>query len=257
MAKQSSRANNAKRASRPNPREERNIPQNPRFNLHSVVTMEPKRRKIDLLPRNLNQEHYIDLLEDDIRSVVFSTGPAGCGKTYIATLFALRELLLGNTKKIIITRPIVGSGDGVGYLPGGIIEKLSPWCRPVLDTLKEYLSVPELERYLAEEKIELLGFFQCRGLTTKNAIVIVDEAQNATKEELLMMLTRLGDNSRMIITGDLAQSDLRRDNGLKFVVDRIKNQPERYKYDSIGFLAFDRADVVRHPVIEDVLDLFD
>lgn len=258
MAKQSSRSN-AKRANRPNPREDRNIQQNTRsFNNVVAFSGEPvatrAKKKIELLPRNLHQEEYLDLLSDVTKDIVIGTGPAGSGKTYMATLYALREFLAGNIDKIIIARPIVGSGAGVGYLPGGIIEKLSPWCRPVLDILKEYLSVPQVEKMLENEQLELLGLYACRGMTIKRAIVIFDESQNATTEEMKMMMTRMGDGARMFITGDVNQSDLRESvNGLKFIVEKSKNG---FSSDRIAISGFDIGDVVRHPVIEDVLRLF-
>lgn len=254
MAKLEKRSN-AKRAGRPNPREDRNaVPK--KYNV-PIETNQPLRvrKKVELLPRNVRQEEYIDMLEDQSNDIVIGIGPAGSGKTYCATLYALREYLAGNIEKIIIARPIVGSGAGVGYLPGGIIEKLSPWCRPILDILKEHLSVAHVEKMLANEELELLGLYACRGMTLKNCVMILDEAQNATREECHMVMTRLGDNSRLFITGDIRQSDLNeRDNGLKYVSEKI--QDKSFKSDRIAMSGFDTRDVVRHPVIEDVLRLF-
>ncbi len=253
------RRDNAKRASRPNPREDRSF-QNPKTRFPNAntnnVTMFPEQRKkkIELLPRNLNQERYLELIEDITKDIVIGVGPAGTGKTYMATLYALREFLAGNIKKIIIARPIVGSGAGVGYLPGGIIEKLSPWCRPILDVLKEYLSVPEVERMLEAEQIELLGLYAVRGMTIKNAILILDESQNCTREELFMVMSRIGDGSRILVTGDMKQSDIKGENGLQYVVNKFKNG---FDTSRIALSGFERADVVRHPVIDDVLKLFD
>jgi phosphate starvation-inducible PhoH-like protein len=249
---------NAKRASRPNPREERNNNVSPRYKVPEF-NQEPTpriRKRVELLPRNLNQEHYIDLIKNEKNDIVIGSGPAGCGKTYIATLFALQKLLSGEIDKIIIARPIVGSGAGVGYLPGGIIEKLSPWCRPVLDILKEYLTIPQLERMLESEQIELLGLYACRGMTIKNCIMIFDESQNATIEEMKMVLTRMGDNSRIFITGDINQSDLKfSENGLRYVTEKMTNG--QFTSDRMVLSAFETKDVVRHPVIDDVLRLFE
>ena len=242
----------AKRANRPNPREDRNYPR--------LVTDEYQptaksalKKKIEVIPRNIAQERYIDLLSDDRNDIVFGIGPAGTGKTHLATLYALRELMAGNINKIIITRPLVGAGAGIGYLPGGIIEKLSPWCRPVLDTLKEFISVATLEKMMEDEVIEMVPFFMVRGMTTKDCIVIVDESQNATAEEMKMMMTRLGDDSRMFITGDLRQSDIKGENGLAFALSKLSNG---FVTDRIAYTTFEKIDVVRHPVIDDVLRLF-
>lgn len=259
MARAEKRSN-AKRANRPNPREDRNTQPQTRFNNNNVISIgstEPRtKKKIELLPRNLRQEEYLDLIEDTTKDIVIGVGPAGSGKTYMATLYALREFLAGNIKKIIIARPIVGSGAGVGYLPGGIIEKLSPWCRPVLDILKEHLSVAEVEKMLLNEQIELLGLYAVRGMTLKNCIMILDESQNATTEEIKMVMTRLGDNARLLITGDVNQSDLREtQNGLRYVTNKISSKA--FHSNRIAMSGFEVSDVVRHPVIEDVLRLFD
>lgn len=260
MAKQNAKRV-AKRANRPNPREDRNYAREDRnFPRPRLVTDEyqptPKsvlKKKIEIIPRNLAQERYIDLLCDERNDIVFGIGPAGTGKTHLATIYALRELMAGNIKKIIITRPLVGSGAGIGYLPGGIIEKLAPWCRPVLDTLKEFISVAQLERMMEDEIIEMVPFSMVRGMTAKDAIVIVDESQNATPEELKMMMTRIGDATRMFITGDLRQSDLRGENGLTYTLNRLMGG---FATNRIAFTTFEKMDVVRHPVIDDVLRLF-
>ena len=253
MAKQISRSN-AKRASRPNPREERNIPQNPRFNVRSINSVEPRmRKKVELLPRNIHQEEYIDLLENEDVSIVFSTGPAGTGKTLLCTLYAIKQLQEGKIDKIIITRPAVSVDEQHGFLPGTLLDKMAPWVIPITDIFKEYYSVMELERMLADEVVSVAPLAFMRGRTLKRSIVIVDESQNMTQNQMKMMLTRIGDGSRMFITGDINQHDRGfGENGLKDFMDRLLlNKSNRIK-----MIKFSSQDVERHPVVEEVLNMY-
>ena len=249
MAKQ---MRSAKRANRPNPREDRNVHylKNVPVNINEDIQ---KRQKVQLIPRNIAQEHYVDLLEDESKSIVFATGPAGTGKTLLATLYAIKQLQLGNVKKIIITRPAVSVDEQHGFLPGSLLEKMAPWVIPITDVFKEHYSVAQLERMLADEIIEVAPLAYMRGRTLKNAIVIFDEAQNALPSQMKMVLTRIGDGSRMLITGDMAQHDRGfADNGLKDFLHRLSIS----KSNHIGVCHFDKCDVERHPAIEDVLSLY-
>lgn len=241
---------NAKRANRPNPREDRNVHhQNTPINIEDSS----RRKKVQLLPRNLAQEIYCDMLEDERKSLVFATGPAGTGKTLLATLYAIKQLQLGNIKKIIITRPAVSVDEQHGFLPGTLIDKMAPWVIPITDVFKEYYSVQQLERMLEDEIIEVAPLAYMRGRTLKNAIVIFDEAQNALPSQMKMVLTRIGDGSRMFITGDMAQHDRGfADNGLKDFLYRLSLS----KSEHIGVCNFEKGDVERHPCIEDVLSLY-
>lgn len=250
MAKPEKRSN-AKRASRPNPREDRNI------NKFSVPTFnnteQTRKKKVELLPRNLRQEEYIDLLSDDNNAVVFATGPAGTGKTLLCTLYAIKQLQEGNIDKIIITRPAVSVDEQHGFLPGTLLEKMAPWVIPITDVFKEYFSVAALERMLAEEVIEIAPLAYMRGRTLKRSIILFDESQNATPNQMKMVLTRLGDESRMFVTGDIQQHDRGfSDNGLKDFMNRLALS----KSDRIKMVRFDREDVERHPVIEEILSLY-
>lgn len=247
MAKQ---MRNAKRANRPNPREDRNVHY---LNANINIEENSRRKKVQLLPRNLAQEDYIDLLEDASKSIVFATGPAGTGKTLLATLFAIKQLQAGVIKKIILTRPAVSVDEQHGFLPGTLLEKMAPWVIPITDVFKEHYSVAHLEKMLADEVVEVAPLAYMRGRTLKNAIVIFDEAQNATPSQMKMVLTRLGENSRMIVTGDMAQHDRGfDDNGLKDFLRRIQLNGSRH----IGVCHFEKGDVERHPAIEDVLSLY-
>lgn len=241
----------AKRANKPNPREDRNVP-----HLHLVASNDQpatRRKRVQLIPRNLAQEDYVEALRDPNQYLVFAMGPAGCGKTLLATQFAISQLQVGDVQKIIITRPAVSVDESYGYLPGTITEKLSPWMIPILDVFKEHYPTKEVERMLAEEIIEIapLGFM--RGRTLKNSIVIFDEAQNATPNQMKMVLTRLGENSRMIITGDLRQHDRGyENNGLKDFIERLQMRGSQH----ISVCRFSNADVERHPIIEEVLSIY-
>lgn len=212
------------------------------------------------------QRPYIRDLKDDTKDIVIATGPAGTGKTYPAVLYAIQALQAGTVKKVIITRPMVASGgEELGILPGGIIEKVAPWCIPVLDIFKEFYSVYQVEQMLQRETIEIAPLAIMRGRTLKNAIIIGDEMQNTTIGQMKMFLTRIGEGSRMIVTGDTDQFDeeqLRkatqtpRDeemvSGLHYLVDRLEGQIP----DNFGLTEMTIRDVVRHKAVGDVLRLF-
>lgn len=254
----------AKRANRPNPREERNRPtRHSRFDADNVVefsrtegrdgSFSSKGKRPELLPRNLSQELYLDTLNDETKSIVFAMGPAGTGKTMLATEFAISEFQKGNCKKIIITRPAVSVDEAHGFLPGTLIDKMAPWVIPIMDVFKEHYSVRVLERMIEEELIEIAPLAYMRGRTLKNAIIIADEMQNATPSQMKMLLTRIGENSRMIVTGDLRQHDRGFEaNGLKDFVSRLKMTGSRH----IAVCEFAAEDVERHVVIEDVLRIY-
>ncbi len=238
---------NAKRATRPNPREDRN-PRNVEF----LNFDQSEKKKIALLPRNLSQEIYIDLLEDYNNDIIIASGPAGCGKTYLATLYAIQQLRAGVIKKIVVTRPLVANGENIGALPGDLMAKLAPWCVPVLDIFKEFYPVNQVKHMLENEVIELASLGLMRGRTFKDTIVIGDEMQNATSDQVKMLMTRIGEGSRMIVTGDVNQHDRSMgENGLKDILRRLTGP-----VNGIALAHFNKKDVERHPVIEAVLNLY-
>lgn len=245
---------NAKRASRPNPREDRNVIHGRFGNESDHFENKTIKKKIELLPRNIHQEQYIDLLNDQSRDIVFATGPAGTGKSYIATLYGIKQLKEGKIKKLIITRPAVSTDESHGYLPGTLTEKLAPWCRPILDILKEFYTVQAVEKMMEDEVIELASLGFLRGRTFKDAIVILDESQSATANQMKMVLTRIGDNSRIFVTGDTAQTErgFEVENGLSDFAKRFSN----HNSSRIAFMQFDQADIERHPVIDEILNLY-
>lgn len=220
-------------------------------NVLNINTYRKTSKKISLLPKNIAQEAYIDALEDPIINIVFAIGNAGTGKTYLATLYAIQQLKTGACDKVVITRPNIAVDDkDIGFLPGDIYKKMAPWTKPVLDVFEEYYSVKEITAMIENNIIELVPLAYIRGRTFKNAIVIVDEAQNTTKNSMLSALTRIGENSKMIITGDTKQSDRGNSNGLTDFIARFTVS------NHIAVCKFTQKDVERHPVIEEILKMY-
>lgn len=245
MAKNAKRA---KRANRPNPRIDRNGDNN----IISISSFQRK-KSVDIIPRSINQDEFLTHLEDDGANIVFGIGPAGSGKTLLATLMAIKMFKAGNIDKIIITRPNVAVDDrDIGFLPGGLLEKMGPWVRPIIDIFEEYYSPSEIEKLVEEGLIEICPIAYIRGRTFKNAWILIDEAQGTSQNSMLSILTRIGDNSKMVVTGDIKQSDLGSTNGLADFLDRFDGSSDRIK-----ITTFNRGDVERHPVVKDILKLYD
>jgi phosphate starvation-inducible protein PhoH and related proteins len=236
---------NAKRANRPNPRIDR--PPLPLESEHRRI------RRVELIPRNLAQERYIDALYDDSKPIVFAVGPAGSGKTMIATEFAIKSFQEGRFKRIVITRPAISVDEQHGFLPGDLIEKMHPWMMPILDVFKKFYTVKTLQTLMANEVVEIAPLAYMRGRTFSDAMIIADEMQNSTISQTKMVLTRIGDNSRLVLTGDLQQHDRGYDlNGMKDFLDRLKHCGSK----GIAVIEFCKQDVIRHPIIEDVLRIY-
>lgn len=216
----------------------------------------PKNRKpISLIPKSRTQEAYIDLLENPQRLIVFATGPAGTGKTMLAVMAALKAFRAGECSKIIITRPAVGVDDEQhGFLPGTLNQKMEPWTRPIFDIIEEYYKPQEVARLLEEKYIEIAPLAYMRGRTFKNAWIIADEMQNATPSQMKMLLTRLGDNSKMVVTGDTQQADRKADNNGLLDFQRLLSTFENSQY--IAGVEFAIRDVRRHPAVAEVLKLY-
>jgi len=203
--------------------------------------------------KNISQERYCNLLRDKSKKVVVATGPAGTGKTLFATEFGIRNFMLGNYEKIIFTRPSVSVDEDLGYLPGTLEEKMAPWIRPIYDILHNFVSPKEVLGLIEEKVIEIspLGFM--RGRTFKNCWIVADEMQNSTISQMKMLLTRLGENSRLIITGDLEQFDRRNDlNGLEDFLSKFRGR----RSSSISSFEFNRGDIQREEVVKEVLDIY-
>ena len=224
-------------------------------NVVSLNTYYTKKRQVYLLPKTLNQETYINLLTDPAKIIIFATGPAGTGKTMLAMLAGIQSLKQGHVTKIILTRPAVGVDDERhGFLPGDLNQKMEPWVRPLFDILLEYYDRKEIARMLDEQIIEISPLAFMRGRTFKNAWIIADEMQNATPNQMKMLLTRLGENSKMVVTGDTRQADRTDpDNGLldfKALVEDYKN----CQY--IAGVELTGRDIQRHPAVKEVLRVY-
>lgn len=185
--------------------------------------------------------------------IVFAVGPAGTGKTYIAVALAVASLKDNEITKIVLTRPAVEAGESLGFLPGDLKEKIDPYLRPLYDALDDMIPAEKLRGYVEKRVIEIAPLAYMRGRTLNNAFVILDEAQNASAMQMKMFLTRLGPNSRAIITGDVTQIDLptKSASGLVQIQEVLKN------VEGIAFVYFDRNDVVRHRLVKDIIDAYD
>lgn len=211
---------------------------------------------IPLKALTARQRFYIKALQQGNAPYVVAHGPAGTGKTYLAVLHAINQLRADEIKKIIITRPMVGAGgEEIGFLPGDVTAKTAPWAIPVIDVFEECYTPAQVARMIETKVIELAPLALMRGRTLKNAIVIVDESQNTTIEQMQMVLTRLGEGSRMIITGDERQHDRGEGaSGLGDLIRRLNSPDASDEYFSIH--GFNKQDSVRHPAIESVLSLY-
>ena len=201
--------------------------------------------------KTLKQNEYLKCIQK--KDLIFTIGAAGTGKTYLAVCYAVSELKKGNIEKIILTRPAVEAGESLGFLPGDLKEKVDPYLRPLYDALYDMLGVEAVTTMIEKQIIEIAPLAYMRGRTLENAFIILDEAQNATIDQLKMFLTRLGFNSKMIVTGDISQVDLpnSRKSGLKVSANLLKG------LDEVGLIIFDKNDVVRHPLVAKIIDRFE
>lgn len=224
-------------------------------NVVTINTYYNKKRQVHLLPKTLNQETYINLLTDKSKLIVFATGPAGTGKTMLAMLAGIKALKEGVITKIVLTRPAVGVDDEKhGFLPGDLNQKMEPWTRPLFDVLAEYYDRKEIARMLDEQIIEISPLAFMRGRTFKNSWIIADEMQNATPNQMKMLLTRIGESSKMIVTGDTRQADRKDpDNGL---LD-FKALVEGYSHcQYVAGVELTGRDIQRHPAVVEVLKIY-
>lgn len=213
-----------------------------------------QKEQYQIKARNPKQEEFLKLLDNPSISIVVATGPAGCGKTHLASLMGLKKLHEGQVEKLIITRPAVSVDEDHGFLPGTLEEKMDPWMRPIYDSLYHFYSPQKIRSLIEDKVIEICPLAYARGRTFENAWVIGDETQNCTITQMMMLLTRIGQNSKMVITGDLAQSDLNVTNGLSDLIKRIDQHSNGMN--DIHKIHFGQGDVERHPVIKNILQLY-
>ena len=202
-------------------------------------------------PKSPNQRRYLDTIEK--HDMVFGIGPAGTGKTYLAVAMAISALLAKRVNRIILARPAVEAGERLGFLPGTLQDKIDPYLRPLYDALYDMLDPEKVDRYLEKNVIEIAPIAFMRGRTLNDSFVILDEAQNTTSEQMKMFVTRLGFNSKAVITGDVTQIDLpnARRSGLLEAVDILKG------VDGLAFVHFDESDVVRHHLVQRIIRAYD
>lgn len=211
------------------------------------------RKRVQIYPKNLNQETYLLKLNDPKKQIVFAIGPAGTGKTMLAVQWAIDELAYGDIKKIIITRPAVSVDEQHGFLPGDLNQKMEPWTRPIMDVFSENYTPRDVEGMIRDGIIEVSPLAYMRGRTFKDAIIIADEMQNATPNQMKMLLTRLGQGSQMVVTGDLQQADRPNNNGLLDFLQLFNDFRDHKHVDVCHFTA---EDIERHEAVKEILAIY-
>jgi phosphate starvation-inducible PhoH-like protein len=213
-----------------------------------------KQRPIDIVPRTRNQERLVLALQDASQHIVVTAGPAGTGKTYLCVLAAVKAFRAGECKKIVLTRPAVEvEEEKHGFLPGDLNQKMMPWCIPLLDVLKEYYRPQDVATMIEDGVIEIAPLAFMRGRSLKDAWIIADEAQNMTPKQMVMLLTRIGENSKILVAGDVEQTDRNKgNNGLADLCERLKEGGVK----GIAVCDLDNRDIQRHRIIDSVLMLY-
>jgi phosphate starvation-inducible PhoH-like protein len=235
-----------------------NTTRDPRFNTDAgnLIAIKPylkRNKQVTIIPRNLSQETYLELLKNPKKFIVFAIGPAGTGKTMLGVQMAIKLYKEGVISKIIITRPAVSVDEDHGFLPGTLNQKMEPWTRPIMDVFEEYYHPKEIAEMLEDGVIEIAPLAMMRGRTFKHAFIVADECQNTTASQMKMLLTRLGEGSRMVVTGDLNQADRPRENGL---LEFCNLYGQGGDYRMIAMAWFETKDVERHPVVKEVLRIY-
>ena len=236
----------AKRASRKRQTSTNNYTNVVEFNTYQ------KQQSVTIIPRNKNQETYVLKLLDESKDIVFGIGPAGTGKTLLACQVAVKLFKAGTVDKIIVTRPAVAADEDLGFLPGTLEQKMAPWTRPIFDVLREYFNAKEIEGMIEEGIIEIAPLAYMRGRTFKSSFILADEMQNATPNQMKMLLTRLGEGSMMAVTGDLAQADRIDQNGLVDFTKKLKASNSAH----LDIVHFAQGDIERHEAVKEVLKIY-
>lgn len=213
------------------------------------ITMPDSGRTV--IPKTINQAEYLNSIFNS--PLTFSTGPAGTGKTYLAVVAAIYLLLSGKTERVVLTRPAVEAGENLGFLPGDLIQKINPYLRPLYDALFEMQSIEKISRLIEKGSIEIAPLAYMRGRTLNNSFIILDEAQNTSKSQMKMFLTRLGNNSKLVISGDETQIDIDKpgNSGLLHAMKILK------KIKEINFIRFTKDDIARHPLVQKIVEAYE
>lgn len=207
-----------------------------------------------VIPRGDNQKEYNRVLYSINKPMIFAVGPAGTGKTMLACCAAIHGYNERTYKKIVMTRPVVSVEEDIGFLPGTLEEKMDPWTRPIMDTFSEYYSQSDIQYMIKEKIIEICPLAYMRGRTFKDAFIIADEMQNSTPNQMKMLLTRIGEGSKIIVTGDLKQHDRKyEENGLKDICHRLTGKQHK----RIEFIQFEFKDIERSPIVKDILEIYE
>jgi phosphate starvation-inducible PhoH-like protein len=222
--------------------------------IHFNQPLRSQARRIDLIPRTRNQERLVLALNDPDIDIVVTVGPAGTGKSYLAMLAAIKALRQGDCDRIVLTRPAVEvEGEKLGFLPGTLEKKMEPWTRPLFDVMREYYRSADIMAMINEGIVEISPLAFMRGRTFKNSFIIADEMQNATPAQAKMLMTRIGQNSKIVITGDIEQTDRSTvNNALVDLCQRLRNTP----VDRISVCNMELRDIQRHRIIQSVLNLY-
>ena len=236
-----------------------------KVNIDAFYDNMPKSRSKQMVPkyepRTDNQKKYLEYLNHDNTPIVLGVGPAGCGKTMFACLQAIQELKAGNVNKIILTRPIVPvEEEELGFLPGNLVKKMDPWTRPIFDIFSEFYQQHDIENMIHCGILEISPLAYMRGRTFKRSFIIADEMQNSTPNQMLMLTTRIGDHSKLVITGDLKQSDRTLNNGLLDIIEKLKiykKTPKKSKKDAnVELIELDSSDIQRSPIVSQILEIY-
>lgn len=213
------------------------------------LVLQFKRRSV--VPKTINQKRYVQVIQKC--DIVFGIGPAGTGKTYLAMACGINALLKEEVERLILTRPAVEAGEALGFLPGDLKEKIQPYLRPLYDAMYDILGQEHSQKLIERNIIEIAPLAYMRGRTLSNSFIILDEAQNTTPEQMMMFLTRMGDRSRMVVTGDLTQIDLPRkiNSGLKRATEVLAD------VGNLAFLFLEGRDVVRHPIVQEIIEAYE
>jgi len=207
----------------------------------------------EIQPRSQNQYTYWNMLKDDKKAIVIAHGPAGCGKTLLATQNGINLLKLQKIEKIVITRPVVGADEEIGFLPGSLNKKMEPWTRPLIDIFHKNYTVNRVQKMIQAEQIEIAPLAFMRGRTFENCYIIADEMQNTTANQFKMLLTRIGEGSKLVITGDLDQTDRGKNNGMADFLHKLWKSDSKY----ITNVQLKGEDIVRHKAVTEALSIYD